>query len=70
MLDWYRRLTGLHLSDGGSLNDAVEKINRLPWWRSKTLFLKGNYVVTENLIIPSTIYLDGSGMITGCDMKE
>ena len=55
MPNWYRWLTGIRLERGGSLSSAVEKAGKLSWWRSKTIFLTGDYNINTDLIIPKNI---------------
>jgi hypothetical protein len=73
MLNFYKRLTGIHLKSGGFLDAVVEKVNKLPWWRSKTIFLHGDnyYSPCKNLTIPSnvTLYVD-KGCILGSGFDD
>lgn len=78
MSNLYKRLTGIHLKSGGSLNAVIEKANKLPWWRSKTVFLHGHncYFPCKNLTIPTNVTLHvgkgctlGSGFDDNCTIE-
>lgn len=57
-MNLYRRLTGLRVFGGGPINDAIEKVLKFPWWRSKTvIFRNGHYYSVGDLTIPNTVSL-------------
>ena len=54
--NWYKRLTGIHISGGGPINQVVGEAAVLPWWRANVIYFKdGVYYPIGEVTIPANI---------------
>ena len=56
--EFWRQKTGIRVNSYDSLVDALEKVSKFPFWKSKTVFICGNIVFSGTPNIPKNVTLE------------